>query len=43
MDKHKYIYISKEEAKKGVALVYAVTEEPIENMDEYFEKKLVCL
>lgn len=42
MDKHKYIYISKEEAKKGIALVYAVTEEPIQNMDEYFEKK-ACL
>lgn len=39
---NKYIYISKEEAKKGVALVYAVTEEPIQNMDEYFEKK-ACL
>lgn len=39
---NKYIYISKEEAKKGVTLVYAVTEEPIQNMDEYFEKK-ACL
>ena len=42
MSKNKYIYLSKEEARKGVALVYAVTEESIKNMDEYFERK-ACL
>lgn len=42
MNINKYIYLSKEEAKKGIALVYAVTKEPIQNMDEYFEGK-ACL
>lgn len=42
MIKNRYIYISKEEAKKGVALVYAVLNEPIANMEEYFEDK-ACL
>ena len=42
MSKNKYIYLSKEEAKKGVTLVYAVEHEPIKNMDEYFEGK-ACL
>lgn len=42
MNKNKYIYLSKEEAKKGVTLVYAVEHEPIKNMDEYFEGK-ACL
>ncbi|MGL5990048.1 DUF4376 domain-containing protein [Cetobacterium sp.] len=42
MVENKYIYISKEEAKKGTALVFAVTDEPIKNMEEYFEGR-ACL
>ena len=42
MIKNRYIYISKEEAKKGVALVYTVSDEPVANMEEYFEGK-ACL
>ncbi|MGL5057299.1 MAG: hypothetical protein ACRC6A_08060, partial [Fusobacteriaceae bacterium] len=42
MIKNRYIYISKEEAKKGTALVLAVTDEPIKNMEEYFEGR-ACL
>lgn len=42
MIKNRYIYISKEEAKKGTALVFAVTDEPIKNMEEYFEGR-ACL
>ncbi|MGL5153071.1 MAG: hypothetical protein ACRC7N_21130 [Clostridium sp.] len=42
MIKNRYIYISKEEAKKGTALVFAVTDEPIKNMEEYFKGK-ACL
>lgn len=42
MNINKYIYLSKEEAKKGIALVYSVTKEPIQDMDEYFEGK-ACL
>ena len=42
MIKNRYIYISKEEAKKGVSLVYTVSDERIKNMDEYFEGR-ACL
>lgn len=38
----KYIYISREQAKKGVSCVFAVKDEPIKNMAEYFEGK-ACL
>lgn len=38
----KYIYISREQAKKGVSCVFAVMDEPIKNMAEYFEGK-ACL
>ncbi|WP_373079236.1 hypothetical protein [Fusobacterium varium] len=38
----KYIYISREQAKKGVSCVFAVKEDPIKNMAEYFEGK-ACL
>jgi len=38
----KYIYISREQAKRGVSCVFAVMDEPIKNMTEYFEGK-ACL
>lgn len=38
----KYIYISREQAKRGVSCVFAVMDEPIKNMAEYFEGK-ACL
>ncbi|WP_462424931.1 hypothetical protein ABF215_13765 [Fusobacterium sp. THCT13E1] len=38
----KYIYISREQAKKGVSCVFAVKDEPVQNMAEYFEGK-ACL
>ena len=38
----KYIYISREQAKKGVSCVFAVMDEPIKNMAEYFGGK-ACL
>lgn len=38
----KYIYISREQAKKGVSCVFAVMDEPIKNMAEHFEGK-ACL
>lgn len=38
----KYIYISREQAKRGVSCVFAVKDEPIKNMAEYFEGK-ACL
>lgn len=38
----KYIYICREQAKKGVSCVFAVKDEPIKNMAEYFEGK-ACL
>ena len=38
----RYIYISREQAKKGVSCVFAVMDEPIKNMAEYFEGK-ACL
>ena len=38
----KYIYISREQAKEGVSCVFAVKDEPIKNMAEYFEGK-ACL
>lgn len=38
----KYIYISREQAKRGVSCVFAVMDEPVANMAEYFEGK-ACL
>lgn len=38
----KYIYISREQAKRGVSCVFAVKDEPVQNMAEYFEGK-ACL
>lgn len=38
----KYIYISREQAKKGVSCVFKVADEPVRNMAEYFEGK-ACL
>lgn len=38
----KYIYISREQAKRGMSCVFAVKDEPIKNMAEYFEGK-ACL
>lgn len=38
----KYIYISREQAKKGVSCVFMVSDTPVQNMAEYFEGK-ACL
>lgn len=38
----KYIYISREQAKRGVSCVFKVADEPVQNMAEYFEGK-ACL
>ena len=38
----KYIYISREQAKRGVSCVFAVFDTPVKNMAEYFEGK-ACL
>lgn len=38
----KYIYISREQAKKGVSCVFMVSDTPVNNMAEYFEGK-ACL
>ena len=38
----RYIYISREQAKKGVSCVFAVMDEPVKNMAEHFEGK-ACL
>lgn len=38
----KYIYISREQAKKGVSCVFKVSDTPVNNMAEYFEGK-ACL
>lgn len=37
----KYIYLDRENAKKGVTLVYLVSEEKREDYEEYFEGKAV--
>lgn len=42
MVKNRYIYISREQAKNGVALVFAVRDSEIENQEEYFGGK-ACL
>ena len=38
----KYIYISREQAKRGVSCVFMVSDTPVNNMAEYFEGK-ACL
>ncbi|MDH6457649.1 hypothetical protein M2102_001277 [Fusobacterium sp. PH5-7] len=38
----RYIYISREQAKRGVSCVFKVADEPVQNMAEYFEGK-ACL
>lgn len=38
----KYIYISREQAKRGVSCVFMVSDTPVKNMAEYFEGK-ACL
>lgn len=38
----KYIYISREQAKKGISCVFMVSHTPVQNMDEYFKGK-ACL
>ncbi|MCF2673384.1 hypothetical protein [Fusobacterium varium] len=39
---NRYIYISREQAKKGVSCVFMVSDTPVKNMTEYFEGK-ACL
>lgn len=38
----KYIYLDREQAKKGVSCVFMVSDTPVQNMAEYFEGK-ACL
>lgn len=35
----KYIYISKESAKKGISLIYEVSDKKIENFENYFSER----
>lgn len=35
----KYIYISKESAKKGTSLIYEVSDKKIENFENYFSER----
>lgn len=37
----KYIYLDREEAKKGVSLVFAVENNPIKDYQSYFEEKAI--